>query len=238
MKKALLRYCENLISKKCVACIAVNRNLINKHIEKKPNMLSYGYLVRSSASALASAKRDDVCEIVYSGRLDEDGGVDIFLNSLAYADFPCRVSVTGGGPLVELLKSYSAENPFVDFRYLGFVSQEVLDRLMNDADIFVSSLRTDRPFSVYSFPSKVYQYLSFGGKVVSSDLNSLEDLCKNFDNLFLYEGNDAKAIFDAIKKAFQTQCGDRETNKTKFEKYFYSKRKELQEFLLQLVNGK
>lgn len=238
MKKALLRYCENLISKKCIACFAVNHNLINKHIEKKPHMISYGYLVRSSDVGFTSAKCDDVCEILYSGRLDVDGGVDIFLKSLEYVDFPCKVTVTGGGPLAELLKSFSTENPFVKFRYLGFVSQEELDRLMNDADIFVSPLRTDRPFSVYSFPSKVYQYLSFGGKVVSSGLNSLDDLCANFDNLFLYEENDAKAIFHAIKTAYQAPCEDRETNKIKFEKYFYSKRKELQEFLLQFVNWK
>lgn len=232
LKKWLLILTERYFSKVCDAYIAVSETLANKYLKKKPHIISYGYV--ESSMAVNGTKQDETFNIVYSGRLDVDGGIDILLESIAKIEQKCNLIITGSGPLKENVLQYVNENPLVNVQYRGFVSEEELDNILQQADVCLSMLRTDKAFSQKSFPSKVIKYLSYGNVVISSNVPALKDLGETFVNLYIYE--DEKQLVEIINRSNGiTKEISKEKQKEVFHDFYNKKRKELATFFSEMI---
>lgn len=200
MKKNLLRLCEFDMNRRCDGVISVNTNLLRGRISKKGSIISYGYDLFHDqySSGFKSNKNEKI--VAYSGRLDRDGGVDLLLEALNEIKTACSVIITGSGELETQVKEFKPNNPLVKLIYKGFVSQAELERIMNEADVCVSTLDPNREFARFSFPSKVYMYLSFGNIVVSSNVESVCDLNNDFPNIIIYDKQTPNDLCKAIEK--------------------------------------
>lgn len=229
LKKKLLILSETLFSAKCDAYMAVSRTLQNKYLNGKPQIISYGYVDPIAESSEKKTEKTSKFNLVYAGRLDVDGGIDILLNVIPKIACECDLIITGSGPLAEKVLQYSNANSKVNIDYRGFVSEEELDHILQNADACLSMLRTDKAFSQKSFPSKVIKYLSYGSMVISSNVPALSDLGDAFQNLLIY--NDEEEFCRKIQEAsFMARKMNKAEQKENFDKFYDQKRKELSDF--------
>ena len=233
MKKRLLEFTESCFSKMCDVYIAVSETLTNKHLVKKPHIISYGYVDPVILENYVEKVPGDRLNIVYAGRLDVDGGIDVLLRVIPRINFKCNVVITGNGPLRDSVLNYTNKNPLVNIDYRGFVDDQELDLILQKADVCLSMLRADKAFSQKSFPSKVIKYLSYGNLVISSDVPALNDLKNLFPNLLIYNNeekfsqliNEGAAIVPKMNKTKQ---------KNNFDHFYNKKRKELSSFFAKM----
>jgi glycosyltransferase involved in cell wall biosynthesis len=229
LKKNLMILSEMLFSAGCDAYIAVSKTLNNKYLNGKPHIISYGYVDPITETANKSGNDDSRLNLVYAGRLDVDGGIDILLNVIPKITCECDLVITGSGPLKEKILTYSNTNPKVNMDYRGFVSEEELNEILQRADACLSMLRTDKAFSQKSFPSKVIKYLSYGNMVISSNVPALSDLRDLFPNLLIY--NDEEEFVQRIKEAsFMARKMNKAEQKNNFDTFYNKKRNELSDF--------
>lgn len=225
-KKRLLSLCEKYIHKKSIASILACSNLLTKRLQQKPFVVSNGYLV---GNYIANNVQGTIPLILYCGRLDDDSGIEDLLLSMAFVDFKCKLVICGGGKLEHLVSSFHPTNSNVDYSFVGFVSQKELDILLSNASVCVSTLKTSKPFSRFSFPSKIIEYLSFGNIIVSSDIEPLKDIPDCFlDQLIVYKEDKPFEIANKLKTGLNASLTlSREERILTFKKYYEKKRKDL-----------
>lgn len=240
IKRLMLKVCEHQMRSKCAASIAVSDSLIVSSLKLKPHMISFGYRIGQGCTDSVS-NLNETPLILHTGRLDHDGGIELFLDSIKYINTKCRVVITGTGPLESIVFDFKNTNPNVEYEYLGFVSQEKLDYLLSSAALCVSCLRSDSEFAKNSFPSKVYLYLSHGNYVLSSNVPAVRKLCKVFSNLFIYNGDDCVEIAKKIDHLCDLGFGEKESYREKFDLYYEQQKLELVRFFSEEIihnNGK
>ena len=196
---------------------------------KKPGIISYGYIDNATNFLCTEKKEPGIFNIVYAGRLDVDGGIEVLLDLIPQIEQECKLIITGTGPLAENVLEYHNINPRVNIEYRGFVSDTELDTILREADVCLSMLRSDKEFSQKSFPSKVIKYLSYGSLVISSDVPALNELKEVCSNLLIYKNGEE--LVQMIEKAYVIS---REMNKAEqrksFNDFYNMKRKELAYF--------
>lgn len=112
--------------------------------------------------------------IMYSGSLDSIRGVDLFLE-LAESLIKQHAGdyqfwISGKGELEKKILNYAHSYPDKIIFY-GFTSREKLLKLYEEVDAFVSLQKPEHIFSAFSYPSKVYEYLSTGKTVIGYDFS-------------------------------------------------------------------
>lgn len=103
--------------------------------------------------------------IMYSGSLDLIRGIDIYLEIaeeiINNIEGNYEFWVTGKGPQEQMVRDYIKKYSS-KIRYYGFVSRDELLILYESVDVFVSLQKPEHEFSVYSSPSKIYEFISTG----------------------------------------------------------------------------
>lgn len=82
----------------------------------------------------------------------------------------------------------------LNIKFKGFLSEADYDSLLSSAKISINPLRSKCNFSLYSFPSKVLQYLEYGCVVISSGIDQPELEYYFSDELFSYKNDDARTL--------------------------------------------
>ena len=104
--------------------------------------------------------------IVYSGALNEFGGLPLLLEAMRDSRLSgCRLVLTGRNPPAALCR-VSRVGDRIEFA--GTLSEEDLERLSKRAAVFVNPRPPEATASVWNFPSKVLEYLSYGKPTVST----------------------------------------------------------------------
>ena len=215
--------------------IICNSSIIKYLPKDKKYIINRGYKTWENPNYKNFAKNIKKIPIVlYSGRLDYEGGVEVFLDSLVYIEKECEVIITGNGQLVEKVKNYKNYNKYIKYNYLGFIESEKYKELLIQAKICINPTRGKIPFLENSFPSKIYQYLEYGNIVISSnflEINNLDGLKK-----YIYTYNDdsplemAKLINKLIDKNY-----NKSTIAIEFKNYFYNQEISLKRFFTEML---
>lgn len=223
IKQAIFNLAEYLgirMSDKYIVC---NKAIEQKLPINKDILVNAGYKTnyKFDSNALNVSKKP---LIVYTGRLDYEGGVDVFLKSIPYIKTPCEVVISGSGELKEIIENYkNCSNPTVGYKYMGFLDRSEYEDLLLRATVGINPTRSLSAFGQYSFPSKVYQYLEFGNMVVSSQTPSITEIDNSLQPFIYYYDNDSpnslanaidcclknsvikNHITDAVNKIFEKQ---------------------------------
>jgi glycosyltransferase involved in cell wall biosynthesis len=119
----------------------------------------------SSCQSGLSLDRRVPNRIGYCGALLRSYGILDFLKEFVSSSLPYEVIVCGDGELSEEIKKMSGEDHRIIF--LGLLSHDDLKAELNTCSCFISPVHPQNPFTDYSFPIKVLDYLSVGRPVVS-----------------------------------------------------------------------
>lgn len=103
--------------------------------------------------------------LMYTGTFYDYCGLDLLLKAFAMTRGDARLVICGGCKSPRLLKLFEAA-PRVDYK--GFVSEQKLESLSRGAFAFVNSYLPSASESQGKFPSKIYEYLSYGRPVIST----------------------------------------------------------------------
>jgi len=140
----------------------------------------------------------DVVQIIFVGWLHEKKGVQFLIPAIKLlADLTqnFRLTVCGGGGLLESARDQCRAlniERFVDFR--GWVKNEDIHHLLNEADIFVL------PSLAEGMPNSLLQAMACGLPVVTTRVSSIPAIVKNEVNGILIEPGSAEAICQGLKR--------------------------------------
>jgi glycosyltransferase involved in cell wall biosynthesis len=229
LKNKLNQLVEWLAFRVCDSFILVNSLIKDERIKEKPFIISQGYSFSKIDSLPKNSSNDSI--ILYSGRLDYEGGVDIFLDSLKYLEKEVKVIITGKGMYESHIYNLTVPQN-VTVEYKGFVDKEVYEEILTSSTLCINPIRLNSEFSKMSFPSKVLQYLSFGNKVVSSNFGGLNDLPLTLkESIITYNNDDPKELANAIERALERDI-QKELVADNTKSYFTKQSKEIKSFVI------
>jgi glycosyltransferase involved in cell wall biosynthesis len=226
IRRIIMTVTEAIMLKYADAYIIANETTRKRINNNRPILLNFGYDT-TPKNIKYTFSNENI--ILYSGRLDYERGVELFLDALELINFKAKAIITGSGPLIEYVKQKKITNNNIELQILGFVDNNYLERIMKTATICVNPLRISSHFSHYSFPSKVLLYLSYGSTVVSSKTRGIMPLLGSFPNLHIYEKDSADEIARTIEKALSSQNNKVENIKN-INNFLKKQKKELLEF--------
>lgn len=235
LKGYIYNLAEKLGIKYSDSYIISNSSMIKYLPKSKKYIINRGYKTWEDPNYKKFSKNIQMIPIIlYSGRLDYEGGIEVFLDSLAYIEKECEVIITGNGQLSKKVKNYKNYNRYVRYSYLGFIESEKYKELLIQAKICINPTREKEQFLENSFPSKIYQYFEYGNIVVSSnflEINNLGGLKK-----YIYAYNDdsplemARLLNNLIDKNYS-----KSTIAMEFENYFANQGISLKKFLTEML---
>lgn len=136
---------DKISSKSSVVLYGSYSSIFNENLSKKPNT------------------------IIYSGNISKFKGIFTACDAMKYLpDFELHIYAHGSNEeYSELKKNYSElRNIFIH----NTVSQNELEKILNDFSIGINPLPNEAKFNDLTFPSKILMYLKAGLYVVSTDL--------------------------------------------------------------------
>jgi glycosyltransferase involved in cell wall biosynthesis len=227
-----LKSSEKISINKASACLIVNKN-IQKFIKSdKPVLINAGYysLVGKTQSGAEEKDTTNEFQIIYSGRLDKEGGILIFLEAIEHINIKCKIIITGKGVFEELVKTYQCNNPNVIYSYLGVLPEAEYSQLLLNSVIAVNPILQMHDFGNVSFPSKVTQYLTYGLIVVSSEIQSLTILGELNEYICTYDSDDPKKLAEKINTLQKRNFTEKNIIIEKTKMYFENSKTELKNF--------
>ena len=133
--------------------------------------------------------------ILFSGKLAKVRGVDLLIEASKHIKSENYIIViTGNGPLMEYVKQSAQTNPRIVYK--GFLSRAEYEHLLHKATILVNAQRTGYIFSKYCFPSKLYEYMSAGKFVISTNVSDVAEHLRG--KIFILGKDEPKALADLI----------------------------------------
>lgn len=233
LKRFLTQCSENFVFKKGHNFIVVNENVRNLIKRKDANsIVDYGYNSRNGNTVKPDSTPGN---IIYTGRLDFVGGIEVLLQALTDLpkDIKNKLVITGNGGLKEHVVTCTNE---LGISYRGFLNESDYSSLLSDAKISINPLRSQCKFSFYSFPSKVLQYLEYGCVVISSGISQPELEEYFADELLTYENDDPVKLNSLIREANLLNF-DKMTIINKYNVFMEMKEHKLRSFFSTVLGG-
>ena len=132
-----------------------------------------------------SKQPSSTIRVLYAGTFDKTkGGVYAAIEAFKYLDKKYNLVICGFGnesdtnAVKRLIKEHNVHVGFEQIKYLGFIpstSQEYQDVLAT-TDIGLSTQNASGAFNTSSFPSKIFEYMRFGLKVVSTPISVAQSI--------------------------------------------------------------
>lgn len=195
------------------------RNKINKvkFLLKANGLLSFGYKNNAATSLIElndATEKYSIPNIIYSGRMDYVGGIDIFVDALKYIDIECNIYITGrcDENIVNKIKKLKTSNKIF---LPGFLPESEYFKLLSNKCVCINPIRVNSSFSQFSFPSKIIQYLQTGNLVVSSAISALDSLGKLNEYIYCYDNDNS---FEMAKQIINACIAMESTNKAEIIK--------------------
>lgn len=146
---------------------------------------------------------DDDTVVMFAGTFDRVRGIDKFLSIIPQIeDRDVTFWISGTGSKQELQRIRNATNKLDDDRveYFGSLPWEEYRRRLVSADVFVNFQNPNANISDYTFPSKLLDFLSAGGLIVSTDMG---DIPTTFDNEIQISGYEDDELANTLQSAIE-----------------------------------
>jgi glycosyltransferase involved in cell wall biosynthesis len=140
---------------------------------------------------------------LYAGGLTESYGVRALIDGFCDTGIDADLLLCGRGELEEFIKARARDDQRV--KYCGFLGVAELTRLQDHARALVITRDPAQPYTRYSFPSKLIEYMASGAPVLSTRLAGIPE--EYFHFLHVIEKADATSIGAALE-AFLAQPGE------------------------------
>lgn len=220
--------------------VAVNKNAVEKYAKETPYIIVEGGVdcteqINQKESNLDNSRQKK--RILFSGALYEYNGIKLLIDAIKLIDEKSIVlHIYGDGPLKDYV-ILEAEN---DSRivYKGLVSNELVMKAQKEADILVNPRPISEGISLYTFPSKLLEYMVSGTPVITTKLNGITN--DYLPHLFIVENETPECLATTIKYVFSidpTQLrkfGEEAMNFIINNKNWYLQCKRIHEFSLSL----
>lgn len=207
IKKMIFNYTEKIVSKNIDSAILVTSKL--KSRVKTKNTVVRGMVDNDFLLKCKNKKeRNENITILYSGGLDKERGIEVLLESIDYIEEDFKLIISGKGNLEH--KVIEKKDDRIEF--IGFVDYSIVKENLMNADILVNCQLENHDFGEVSFPSKIFEYIATGNRIISSGVSDIKDFGKGC--FYFYDDDDPKELAKAIKRAIN----DIENNKNEFIK--------------------
>jgi glycosyltransferase involved in cell wall biosynthesis len=187
--------------KKFDGLIVLNKKSIEKYAPRAKYILIDGgfdlddVTMKKPGGQWLNLKDNDVVEIVFSGALNEYNGIKNLIDAVKYIESKrfC-LKIYGFGPLEEYIKAASERDNRIKF--FGNIPNIEMLVVQQEAGILINPRPVNDAISLYTFPSKMIEYLLSGTPVISTALNGLTQDYLN--NVFIIKNEDPQGIAEAI----------------------------------------
>ena len=135
--------------------------------------------------------------VVYAGTLNRKYGVEKLIKVFSFIeDKNIELIICGSGELSKEISNTSTTN----IKYLGLLNSKQTKELIKNADLLVNPREELEAYTRYSFPSKIFEYLSSGNKIICFKLSGIPEDYDQF--LYYFKNNDeytmAKNIIEVL----------------------------------------
>ncbi len=192
----------------------------------------------------------EVINLLYTGSIDNERGIFIFLNALKV--FAERFPVYSKKTILKICGYFHGksdrviENRFfnaiesvsrsgVEVKFCGEVREEILEEMIKHSDICVAPQLINSGFSKYSFPSKILKYLSFGKTVLSSRMRAINE-SKLSNYLILYDNDSPTEIAAKLHEIIINTKRNEVLKKEELRNYIIDSDRRFKKELLLLLN--
>ena len=134
-------------------------------------------------------------KIIYSGALTEYSGVLNLIEAMKYVKDPDAVlEVYGGGYLKDQIAEMAEKMKNV--KYCGRVDNKTMLDIQRNAYVLVNPRPVNDRISQVTFPSKMFEYMTSGTAVLSTELNGLTE--EYLKNIYHTENNSPELLAEEI----------------------------------------
>lgn len=138
--------------------------------------------------------------IVYTGNLNRVFGIMNLVKAFHMLDRDdYRLIICGDGSCVGEIREYAAKDSRIEYR--GVVKSVDIKNILCSAKILVSPRMNNGEYTKYSIPSKILDYLAYGGLVVSFSLYGMDDDLRS--TLLIPEEETEEALRHTLENAIE-----------------------------------
>lgn len=141
-------------------------------------------------------------KLLFASTLDTQRGINVLLDALSYTKEDFTLTITGRGEAEEKIRACGDKR----IRFLGYLDYETYKKELADADICINAQLANHAFAEFSFPSKIYEYLSAGKLVISSDMADVEEALGGAG--IVYHDDAPEKLAEAIDRAIALKRDD------------------------------
>jgi glycosyltransferase involved in cell wall biosynthesis len=138
--------------------------------------------------------------IAYTGRLAKGKGVDILIR--AFAALKNRqdlVLVLVGKIYSDEFQALAAARGIKNIIFTGFIPPSRVREYQAGADILVLPSNRELPYSKYTSPIKLFEYMAAGKPIAASALESIREIIEHKKNGILFDASDPGNLADSIQ---------------------------------------
>ncbi len=200
----LMRYFINLVERLTAPWLDgafLVTSLLRRRVLTDNYFVCRGFL---NKDLLDLSKGDDKIDrpvLMYSGRFDAERGVHVFLEALERLDIDVRVVITGYGPDRDMVHARCEQlrrQRCLNIEIHDYVEIQQLYRMLKAADVLVNPQLQSSFFSRASFPSKIFEYISAGALIVSSNVSDINEFADN--RIVVYSEDTPDTLAKALTK--------------------------------------
>lgn len=147
---------------------------------------------------------DHIPKLLFSSTLDRQRGIGVLLEALAYTKEDFILTITGRGEAEQQVRAQKDRRIW----FLGYLDYAAYKKELEETDICLNVQLAHHEFGNFSFPSKIFEYLSAGKLVISSDVADTKEALG--DTLILYGEDDPRQLAAAIDRAIAIQKNEKE----------------------------
>lgn len=205
---------------------------------EKINKSNVPYLVSEGLPSFSNRSSKTEVEgtytILYSGTLDKRFGIMRLVELLEFLDQNYKILICGSGECAQELQKVSSYNS--SLKYLGRLERaDVLD-LQTRATLLINPRLPDSDYTLYSFPSKLFEYFQSGTPVIMHHLAGIPS--EYYNHCIVPPDQTIKSLADTIKYWCEgTGAAERIKFGNEAKRFIYSKHpassvKRIEEFIL------
>lgn len=177
--------------------------------------------------------------VLYAGSLSANFGIQNIIKAIQIIKDPnVKLYIFGTGELENDIKKISKNDNRI--KYYGFIDRNQLFEYEKKASLLINARDINEPFTKYSFPSKMFEYMVSGTAVMTTHL---EGIPSDYDEYLVYiEDNSPETIAAGITKYFNTSTEYREEFGQKAKRFIkdnknkYKQSEKINAFFQELLN--
>jgi glycosyltransferase involved in cell wall biosynthesis len=139
--------------------------------------------------------------ILYTGQILPGKGVEVFIEAASKFDEDVLFLIVGGTEeqIVHLRKTTAADR-LRNVQFKGFFPPRSIPMCQAAADILVLPNTSNSMISNFTSPLKLFEYMTTGKPIVSSDLPAIKEILTDGENAVLVKAGNAKALASGIRR--------------------------------------